>query len=95
MVYDLEIKESANLEVVEAYHYYEDLSLGLGEKFLDHLSDYLDRIIRYPKHFPQKRKPYREAFLKRFPYIIIYEITDKTVVVYSVFHANLNPSKKP
>ena len=76
MTYILEIKDHANLEIIEAYLYYEEKRLGLGEEFLEHLNVYFDRIITNPKHFPQKRKPYREAFIKRFPYLIIYEITN-------------------
>ena len=33
MAHNLEIKNEANLEIVEAYLYYEGKSFGLGEKF--------------------------------------------------------------
>lgn len=75
MSYILEIKDEANLGIIEAYLYYQKKRIGLGEEFLEHLDIYFDRIILHPKHFPQKRKPYREAFIKRFPFLIIYEIT--------------------
>mgnify|MGYP001199830451 FL=1 len=94
MTYILEIKDHANLEIIEAYLYYEEKRLGLGEEFLEHLSVYFDRIITNPKHFPQKRKPYREAFIKRFPYLIIYEITNRKVIVYSIFNTWQNPENK-
>lgn len=94
MTYILEIKDHANLEIIEAYLYYEEKRLGLGEEFLEHLNVYFDRIITNPKHFPQKRKPYREAFIKRFPYLIIYEITNRKVIVYSIFNTWQNPENK-
>lgn len=94
MKYILEIKDEANIEIIEAYLYYEEKRFGLGEEFLDHLNSYFERIITNPKHFPKKRKPYREAFIKRFPFLIVYEITDKKVTVYSVFNTWLNPEKK-
>jgi len=94
MTYILEIKDHANLEIIEAYLYYEEKRLGLGEEFLEHLNVYFDRIIINPKHFPQKRKPYREAFIKRFPYLIIYEITNRKVIVYSIFNTWQNPENK-
>lgn len=53
MTYILEIKDHANLEIIEAYLYYEEKRLGLGEEFLEHLNVYFDRIITNPKHFPQ------------------------------------------
>lgn len=63
MAYNLEIKHEANLEIIEAFLSYEEKRKGLGEEFLEHLDTYFERIIENPKHFPQKRKPYREAFL--------------------------------
>lgn len=71
MVYILEVKNEANLEIIEAYLYYEAKRTGLGEEFLEHLDIYFDRITVNPKHFPQRRKPYREAFIKRFPFLLI------------------------
>jgi hypothetical protein len=94
MKYSLEIKDEANLETIEAYLYYEGKRTGLGEEFLEHLDTYFDRITANPKHFPKKRKPYREAFIKRFPFLIIYEIEKNKVIVYSVFNTWQNPDKK-
>ena len=94
MAYLLEVKDEANLEIIEAYLYYEEKRTGLGEEFLEHLDTYFDRIKTSPKHFPQKRKPYREAFIKRFPFLVIYEITKGKIIVYSVFNTWQNPEKK-
>ncbi|MCF6348894.1 MAG: type II toxin-antitoxin system RelE/ParE family toxin [Flavobacteriaceae bacterium] len=95
MKYTLEIKDYANEEIRSAYLYYEDKRVGLGEEFLKHLNIYFDRIQNYPEHFPEKRNPYREVFIKRFPFLIIYEIEKRKIIVYSVFNTWQNPSKKP
>lgn len=94
MAYTLEVKNEANLEIFEAYLHYEEKRSGLGEAFLNHLDVYFDRITTNPKHFPQKRKRYREAFIKRFPYLIIYEITKDKVIIYSLFNTSQDPDKK-
>lgn len=94
MNYTLEIKREANIEAIEAYLYYEQKRFGLGEEFLEHLDIYFNRIVTNPEHFPQKRKPYREAFIKRFPFLIIYEIEKDKVIVYSIFNTWQNPEKK-
>lgn len=94
MAYVLQIKEEANLEIIETYLYYEEKRIGLGEEFLEHLDVYFNRISANPKHFPQKRKPYREAFIYRFPFLVIYEITKRKVIIYSVFHTLQNPENK-
>lgn len=94
MAYILEIKDEANWEIIKAYLYYQEKRTGLGEEFLEHLDVYFERIVANPKHFPQKRKPYREAFIKRFPFLIVYEITKNKVIVYAVFNTWQNPDKK-
>ena len=95
MKYTLEIKEEAVIDIQKAYGYYEENKQGLGERFLETLEYYLERVEKYPLHYQIKRKPYREAFIKNFPYLIIYEIVDKNVIVYAVFNTFLNPKKKP
>lgn len=92
--YTLEVKSEANSDVITAYSYYEDKRQGLGEEFLAHLDLYFERILENPKHFPEKRKPYREAYIKRFLFLIIYEISKSTIIVYSVFNTWQNPNKK-
>lgn len=95
MKYNLIIKEEANQEIIDSYLYYENKSIGLGEKFLENLEIYFDRIQKYPKHYQIKRKPYREVFVKNFPFLIIYEILEYSIVVYAVFYTSRNSKNKP
>jgi hypothetical protein len=95
MIYELDIKEEADLEIIKAYLYYEGKLLGLGDEYLDELDKHLERIRHNPKHFAVKNKNYREAYIRRFPYLIIYEIEEMKVVVYSVFNTPQDPEKKP
>lgn len=94
MKYELIIKEEAHLEIIEAFLYYEEKKVGLGESFLDQLDSYFNWIKHYPYHFSEKRRPYREAVIKRFPYLIVYEILEDKVIVYSVFNTWQDPSGK-
>lgn len=95
MKYELEIKEEAVLDIKEAYQYYEEQRIGLGNRFLDNLETYLERVQKYPEHYQIKRKPYREALIKDFPYLIIFEIEENKVIVYAIFNTWRNPNKKP
>jgi len=93
--YELIIRNEAALEIIEATKYYKTQQIGLGKKFLAQLEVYLDKIQTHPKHFHIKRNPYRESFIKKFPYLIIYELIGNKVIVYSVFNTYKNPIKKP
>ena len=95
MKYTLLIKEEAIADMQEAYDYYEANKIGLGERFLDTLEDYFELIEKTPELYQIKRKPYREAFVKTFPYLIIFEIESDDIIVYAVFNTWKNPKKKP
>ncbi len=94
MIYELVVQEEASLEILEAYIYYENTQKGLGEKFMKQLDKYFRRIKSNPKHFQIKKK-YREAFVQKFPYLIIFDIIDYKIIVLSVFNTHQNPTKKP
>ena len=93
--YELIIRNEAESEIINAVLYYEKQQIGLGKKFLAHLQLYFDRIQTYPEHYYIKRNPYREVFIKKFPYLIIYELINHKIIVYSVFNTHQNPIKKP
>jgi hypothetical protein len=94
MTYELILQEEASLEILEAYIYYEDAQKGLGEKFMIHLDKYLRRIQNNPQHF-QLKKNYRETYIHKFPYLIVFDIIDYKIIVLSVFNTHQNPTKKP
>lgn len=94
MTYELILQEEASQEILEAYIYYENAQEGLGEIFMKHLDKYLRRIQNNPKHF-QFKKNYREAFIQKFPYLIVFDIIDYKIIVLSVFNTHQNPTKKP
>ena len=101
MKYSIEIKESARKGAVEAFLYYEDKQPNLGDRFLDKMALLLllllllllNEISKHPKHYPEKYKQFRQALIKPFPYIIIFEMVDYTIVVYKVINAKRNPKK--
>ena len=95
MRFELEIKEEAFFDIREAFLYYEEQKVGLGNRFLDTLENYIERVQKYPEHYQIKRKPYREVFIKHFPYLIIFEIEAKKVIIYAVFNTWKKPNKKP
>ncbi len=84
----------AEEEYSAAFHFYEEQQLGLGIRFEKETEYLLDKLKVNPYLFQRKYKHYREAVFKRFPYYMVYEIIDNSVVIHSVFHASRNPKKK-
>lgn len=94
MSFGLIITPQAQGHIDAGYIWYENQELGLGEKFFDILDMYFDRIITLPASHPAKYDTIRVATIKEFPYLIIYEIVDSDIVVYSVFHTAQHPKQR-
>ncbi len=90
--YNLIIKEEAAIEIEDAYLWYESKQKNLGERFLEVLNKCFLSIIASPGIFAKKYREMRQAPLKSFPFVVLYEIEEKNIVVYAVFHTSRNPN---
>jgi hypothetical protein len=93
-MYSLLIKPRAILLTKDAYVWYETQKPGLGEEFLDELDGVYLKLETHPEYFGKVKKNFRQAALKRFPFVIVYEIIKTEVVVFAVFHTSRNPKSK-
>ena len=87
-------KPEADRDLLEAAEWYEEQQKGLGGKFIDEVEELLGYLETNPLLFPIKYKEVRQAILTRFPYVILFRIESKTVIVLAVFNCYLNPAKK-
>ncbi len=78
MAYKLLITKKAKQDIIDGFYWYESKSDGLGSRFVEEVEKTLSYVQLYPLHYQIKyKKIFREAVLKSFPYVIIYEITDE------------------
>jgi len=94
MGYKIDVQKKALKDIDDAYYWYENKSVGLGIRFVKEVETMLIYIEKYPKHYQVKYKNYREGVLKVFPFVVIYEIINKKVVILSVFPTHGNPESK-
>ena len=94
MSHTLVIKEEAARETIESYLWYEARVEGLGESFLGELDKCYSAVLQNPEAFQKQYKSFRQANIRRFPFVMTFEIENDDVVVYSVFHTSRNPRKK-
>ena len=94
MRYKIEVRALAVIEILEAFDWYELQQAGLGSDFLHELDIFYNSLYSNPKTHSYFKKPVRQGKINRFPYLVVYEIFDTTIVVYSVFMARQNPTKK-
>ncbi len=94
MLYKIEITILAEEEYYSTFCYYENQELGLGDKFEKETELLIKKLRKNPYLFQRKYKHYREAIYKRFPYYIVYEIIESSVIIHSFFHTSRNPKRK-
>ncbi len=93
-MHKLILKQRAVIMTREAYVWYETQLNGLGESFITELDTCFKRIVKNPTFFGYIQNGFRSLTLKRFPYIIIYEVTEKQIIVFAVFHSYKDPLKR-
>lgn len=88
------ILERAVFELEDACLYYNNNVLGLGFEFEEEVAVLLELIKDNPLLFPIKFGHIHEAVMKRFPFVINYEVSGRQVIVSAIFHVKQNPVKK-
>jgi plasmid stabilization system protein ParE len=89
----LVIAPEAELDIAEAYVWYERRRIGLGEEFLSSVDACIEGIRRQPAMYPLVHENYRRSLIRRFPYAVLYDYAESTVTVYAVFHTSRDPEK--
>jgi plasmid stabilization system protein ParE len=65
----------------------------LGAEFVRVVDAAFSSINRNPLQFPQVYGEMRRAVLRRFPYSILFKVSDEEIVVLSVFHSRRDPKR--
>ncbi len=93
MAAELIIAPEVELDIEEAYGWYEDRRPGLGEGFLSCVDGCIQAVFRAPELHSKVYEDYRRALLRRFPYAVFYEHTKGIVTVYCVVHTSRDANK--
>lgn len=90
LVYTTSFHES----VLKAIDYYETAQKDLGDYFLASLADCLNSLKRNPEIYKVFFKSYRQAPVRKFPFVVVYRVKPDEIVIENVFNTYQNPLKK-
>jgi plasmid stabilization system protein ParE len=93
-IYSTIFLKKAKKELIDAWNWYEDKQIGLGDKFIKEAFQHISILKNNPINFPSYYKPYRQLPLSIFPYLIIYKVVKSKIIIVSIFHTSRNPSRK-
>ena len=94
MRFGVVFKPLARREVSEAYEWYQQPHIGMGDDFLDELERTRGFIADNPYLYPQAEEAMRRANLNRFPYSLFYVIEGNSVNVLSCFMQHRDPKSR-
>lgn len=88
------VHPEADAEIADAAEYLEDHRAGYGYLFLDELQRAVDYLDQYPESMQFKFGQMREMRLKRFDYVVVYEIHQNEIHIYHVVHTSRHPDRR-
>ena len=81
----------AEAELLDAVDFYNSQSEGLGYEFAAEIKRTIERIVRYPEAWVQLSKRTRRCRTNRFPYGVIYQVRNETLLVVAIMHLSRDP----
>ena len=85
-------RSAARDDVRAARDWYEEQHPGLGAAFIQRLEACIAKIERNPEIAPVVDEETRRAQLRRFPYVVYYELLDNDdILVLAVWHSRIDP----
>jgi len=93
MIYEIVLQSEAIEDIQIVFDWYERQRSGLGYEFISEIEEGLERLSRHPQHYSATTQKYRKLRIKRFPYLIIFEIEDLKVIINSVKRISQEPKR--
>jgi plasmid stabilization system protein ParE len=85
------IQPDAEADIEAARDWYEQQKPGLGTTFVAAIDSCFRRIQAMPGIYAVVARGVRLARIQRFPYVVLYRLTDDTIEVLAVMHTSRDP----
>ncbi|MBC1236618.1 type II toxin-antitoxin system RelE/ParE family toxin [Nostoc sp. 2RC] len=93
MNYQLIISPEAELDIQDAFEWYEQRYSGLGSEFVRAVDSCLALIGRNPLAYSVVYRQARRVLIRRFPYGVIYVVEKNVITVIACYHVKRNPKQ--
>ena len=90
-LFNLEISDEAENDFRNAYQFYAEESTRVAESFFKQINSSLEITKKSPRSFPCSYKSVQKFVVKKFPFVIYYQLVESTIRVIAIFHTSRNP----
>jgi toxin ParE1/3/4 len=87
----VEISRLGQAELDVARAWYENQRRGLGDEFIAEVEQDVTAIQEAPQRYPVYKNGVRRYVMKRFPYLIYYDIRPLKIRILRVAHSSRDP----
>ena len=89
--FSIELSDEAEVDFEKSYEFYFEDSSKVADTFFKRINLGFENIKQNPYSFPIAHKNVRKYVVKKFPFVIYYQILDKVIQVIALFHTSRNP----
>lgn len=82
----------ADKELEESIDYYNDQLTGLGDQFYPAFLATINYLSHAPDAWRKIGENTRRINIKRFPYLVLYVIDEKDILITCIAHQHRNPT---
>lgn len=86
MPYEVIIDSRVLDDFAKAFTYYNAISETLGSDFESVFLQAINKILHHPQHYYKVSKKFRRITVKKYPYMLVYEIKESSVIIKALFH---------
>ena len=93
-MYKIDFSNRARRELLDSYRWYEDQQDRLGDRFEKAIYTAAQKVAKAPEMYAVRYRNFRQIQLKKFPFLLVFQIKKDTILITSVFHTKRNPANK-
>lgn len=93
MTYKILITPEAELDLEDAFNWYEQQISGLGSEFIRVVDASFSAIQINPFAYPIIHQEVRRKLIRKFPYGLLYVIIDDNISIIGCFHVKRDPQQ--
>lgn len=93
VMYDVDVHPHVYEELERSRQWYEERAVNLGTEFLDEVDNAVETVRKTPSIWPfhDKKRAIRRYTVQRFPYKLIYRVSDHVIQLIAVMHIRRHP----
>jgi plasmid stabilization system protein ParE len=90
----LKFADELEEEIKEIYKWYSVRSVHASESFIKSLDALFEFLSTNPYSFSKQKKDYRVAYVKKYPFALVYEISNNIILILRIIHTSQHPRKR-